>query len=101
MVQFLGPECSSRQTCEHINMDETSVKLWIDTGPGLLIVADDEVRREVLMGELKADLNKRRSCMSSMAFVADAPEVQQALPQILCVSERSLKPAQHAELEQR
>ena len=82
-------------------MDETSVKLWIDTGPGLLIVADDEVRREVLMGELKADLNKRRSCMSSMAFVADAPEVQQALPQILCVSERSLNAAQHAELEQR
>ena len=82
-------------------MDETSVKLWMDTGPGLVKIGDDEVRREVLQDEQKADLNKRRSCMSLMAFVADDPEVQRALPQILFVNERSLGPAQHAMLEQR
>ena len=98
---FLARRAAPSKRVVHINMDETSVKLWIDTGPGLLKVADDEVRREVLTGEQKAELNKRRSCMSLMAFVADDPAVQQALPQLLFVNERTLTAAQHAELEQR
>ena len=59
------------------------MRMWLPPRKGLVQLPPGHRKQHFLEGEAKADLNRRRSTMSLLAFVSDDMEVQAVLPQIL------------------
>lgn len=75
----------------HINMDETSVKLFSGDSKGAVAVLPGEKMKEALgRAEQRASLRVRRSAISHVAFVCDDAEIQRLLPQVIIGNEKVL-----------
>ena len=72
-----------------INVDETSVRLVPDEGPGHVSRRAYRLFLEgVTMGR-RASLAQRRSTVTHVAAIMDKPNVQRILPQMVLVGETS------------
>jgi len=75
----------------HINMDETSVKLFSGDAKGAVAALPGEKMKETLgRAEQRASLRVRRSAISHVAFVCDDEEIQRLLPQVIIGNEKVL-----------
>ena len=83
----------------HINMDETSVKLYQDAGKGMLVARARRLRRTPKSLVQNVSRRQLRAALTHAAFICDDPTVQPLLPQVLIAGEASMTAAQAAELE--
>jgi len=95
-ANFLGSLAPPQKRVVHINMDQTSVRLWMHPGAGYVVVPAGQRKRHLLEREQRAPLSKRRAAFSLMAFVSDDEVVQRLLPQIVLVNERTLTSSETA-----
>ena len=88
---FLCARAEPRRVVARINMDETSMPLLpAARHNGAMAVATGRRVRDVQRARQKASLAQRRGNATLIAFVADAPEVQRLLPQVLVVGKNSV-----------
>ncbi len=73
-----------------LNLDETSVPLYLGGGRGCLAVSAEGGRAELAACEARAPLRLRRARVSAVCTMASCPEVQRLLPQFVVGSRRIL-----------
>ena len=82
-ANFLGALRPVDKRLVHVNMDETCMKMWLPARRGYVQLPAGDAKRHCLEQEQRAELGKRRSALSLIAFASDDMEVQKALPQVL------------------
>ena len=98
-LNFLASLCPAGKRVVHVNMDETTVRMWLEPDTGYVVVRAGKRKVHVLEREQQAGLGKRRQCTSLMAFSSDDAEVQKLLPQVLLLNERTLSAAATIDLQ--
>ncbi len=73
-----------------VNMDETSIHLWQESGPGFVDVPAATKKKVYLEREKLASLALRRGTCSLLVFVSDDDEAQRLLPQVLVVNKHTV-----------
>lgn len=92
----------ARVTC-FLNLDETSIPLLPSPSPakGFLALRTGETVKRRTEQERRASLSERRSAVSFVAMIADQPEVQALLPQVLVGSSKVVPAATAADFVHR
>lgn len=80
--------CPDGKPVLRVNLDETSLKLYVPPRPGLVFEPILKRRRQLLREGREPDLKTRRAAVTLVAFACDEKEVQPKLPQIFLVNER-------------
>lgn len=87
-ANFLAVRCSGDKPVLRVNLDESSLKLYVPPRPGLVFEPCAKRRRSLLRREGGPDLKTKRSAVTLIAFVCDDERVQRLLPQIFVTNER-------------
>lgn len=85
---FVASCCPDGKPVLRINLDETSLKLYVPARPGVVFERILKRRRQLLREGREPDLKTRRAAVSLIAIACDAKEVQPKLPHIFLVNER-------------
>ena len=89
-INLLVASCPAGRRVVHLNLDETSLPLFVTPQKGYR-ASDKELRRTGnFPTRLRAPLGQRRAVLSYLAVVADCDSVQQLLPQIVLMNKRTL-----------
>ena len=94
---FLESRCAADRSVLRINMDETSVKLWLGGQRGCVVQAGEAA--SLTPFEQGVTLRARRSAVSLACFVCDDPEVQRLLPQVIVANDRVIPATVAAEFQ--
>lgn len=94
---FLESRCAAHKSVLRINMDETSVKLWLGGQRGCVVQAGEAASATPL--EQEVTLRARRAAVSLACFVCDDPEVQRTLPQVIVGNDRVVAATVAAEFQ--
>ena len=81
-----------------MNLDETSLKLFLPPRAGFLAEPCRKRRRAVLQGRGAPDLSTKRAAATLVAFACDDVRVQSKLPQVFVLNERTLSKTEVADL---
>ena len=84
-----------------INLDETSVKLFQGDAKGTVLFRKRRRDRRTEVDEepvQKADLNKKRTCLTHVGLICDRADVQPLLPQVLIGNEATFQAGELADL---
>lgn len=81
-----------------MNLDETSLKLFVPPRAGFLAEPSRKRRRSLLQGRGAPDLGTKRAAATLVAFACDDAHVQSKLPQVFVLNERILSNAEVAVL---
>ena len=82
----------------HVNLDETSLKLFLPPRAGFLAQPCLKRRRAALQGRGAPDLSTKRTAATLVAFACDDVRVQSKLPQVFVLNERTLSKTNVADL---
>lgn len=86
-ANFLESLKGASQPVLHINLDETSLKLFIPPRPGFVVDPSPKRRRRLLHGRGSPDMKTKRAAVTLVAFACDNDRVQKLLPQVFLVNE--------------
>ena len=83
-VNFLESQAPAGKRIVHLNMDESSVKLYpVQCRRGAIALSQSERLKDVCARTSQVSLAVRRRAVTLVAFLADDCEVQRSLPQIV------------------
>ena len=99
-ANFLEDQAGPHRPVIHLNMDETSIPMWMSSGAGYVRLPQGQGRKEYLEKECKAPLGKRRSNMSLICFLCNDTSVQSHLPQFLISNDKILAASTKARLDE-
>ena len=85
---FLESTNSSGKPVLHINMDESSLRLYVPPRIGLVAEACPKRRRQMLREGREPGLSTRRAAVTLIAFACNDVQVQTVLPQVVVLNER-------------
>ncbi len=97
-ANFLESLNSAGQPELHVNLDETSVKLFVPPRPGFVAEPCPKRRRLLLQGRGGPDLSTKRAAVTLVACACDDERVQKLLPQVFVLNEHVLSNAEVADL---
>ena len=84
---WMRRQCAPEKKILRLNLDETSIKLFLPCGRGNIVsLAKGQARRL----KQPASRKQMRMCLTFVAIICDEPSIQTILPQIILGSERAL-----------
>ena len=84
---WLRRQCAAEKMILRLNLDETSIKLFLPCGRGHIVRLEAGEGRRL---KQPASRNQMRSSLTFVAIICDDPSIQTELPQIILGSERAL-----------
>ena len=84
-----------------VNLDESSLKMFMGGGPGLVAEPCPKRRRQLLREGKGPSLATRRAAATLIAFVCDDPDVQPRLPQVIVTNKHLMSEVAFDEISAR
>ena len=84
---WLRHECPATKKILRLNLDESSVKLFMPYGRGHIVRLGGRAKRRVKQPASRKDM---RLCVTFVGIICDDPSIQPLIPQIILGSERAL-----------